>query len=47
VAHDVFHHDDGAVDDHAEIERAERKKIGRDVAEIEKNRGEEQGEGNG
>ena len=46
VAHDVFHHDHGAVHDHAEIERAERKQIRRNVTEIEKNGGEKKCEGN-
>ena len=46
VAHDVFHHDHGAIHDHAEIECAERKQIRRNVAEIEKNGGEKQCEGN-
>src|ERR1700686_2166655 len=46
VAHDVFHHDHGAVHNHAEVECAERKKIRRNVTEIEKNGGEKKCEGN-
>ena len=47
VADDVFHHDHRAIHDHAEIERAKRKQIRRDVAEIEQDGGEQQGERNG
>ena len=32
VAHDVFDHDHGAVDHHAEIQRAERKQVGGNAA---------------
>ena len=46
VTEDVFHHDHRAVDDHAEIERSQRKQVRRDVTKIEKNRGEQQREGN-
>ena len=47
MANDVFDHDDGAFDDHAEVQRAEREEVGGDVAEVETDGGEEQGEGNG
>ena len=47
VADDVFDHDDGAVDHHAEVERAEREQVGGDVAEIEADGGEEQSERDG
>ena len=47
VAEDVFDHHDRSVDDHAEVERAEREQVGGNVAQVEKDRGEEQREGNG
>ena len=46
VPHDVFDHDHSAVHDHSKIESAQRKKICRNLAQIEPNRGEEQGERN-
>ncbi len=45
MADDVFDHHDGALDDHAEVERAEREEVRRDVAEVETDRGEQEGEG--
>ena len=42
VAQDVLDHDDRAVDDHAEIERAQREQVRGNVAQIEQNRGEQQ-----
>ena len=47
VADDVFDHDHGAVDDHAEVQRAEREQVGGDVAQIEANGREQEGERNG
>ena len=47
MANDVLHHDDGAFDDHAEVQRAEREEIGGDVAEVEADGGEQQREGDG
>src|ERR1700679_4193966 len=47
MADDVLHHHDGAFDDHAEVQSAKAEEIGRDVAEVETDRGEEQREGNG
>ena len=47
VADDVFDHDDGSVDDHAEVKGAEREEVGRDVAEVEADGGEEQRERDG
>src|SRR5882757_8112615 len=46
VADDVLHHHNGAVDYHAEVKRSQRKQVSRDMAKIETNRGEEQGERN-
>ncbi len=45
VAEDVFHHDDGGVDDDAEIDGAERQKIGVLALQHQDDDGEEQGEG--
>ena len=47
VTHDILHHHDGAVDHHAEIERAKRKQIGRNAFQLEKCRGEQQRKRNG
>ena len=47
VADDVFDHDDRAVDDHAEVERAEREQVGGNVAQVEADGGEEQRERHG
>ena len=47
VAEDVFDHHHRSVDDHAEVESAEREQVGGDVAQVEQDRGEEQREGNG
>ena len=47
MANDVFDHHDGAVDDHAEVERAKGEQVGGDVAEVETDGGEQQREGNG
>ena len=45
VPDDVFHHHHGAIDHHAEIERAKRKQICRYVPRLQENRCEQQGEG--
>ncbi len=45
--HDIFDHDDGALDDHAEIERAQREQVGRDVPQIEAQAGKQKRERNG
>ena len=47
VADYVLDHDDGAVNDHAEVERAEGEEICGDVAEVEADGGKEQREGDG
>lgn len=47
MADDVLHHDDGAVDDHAEVQRTEGEEVGGDVAEVEADGGEEERERNG
>ena len=47
MAQDVFDHYHRSVDDHAEVERAQRKQIGGNVTQVEQNRGEQKGEGNG
>ena len=47
MANDVFDHDHRAIDDHAEVERAEREQVGGDVAQVEADGGEQQREGNG
>ena len=47
MANDVFHHDDGAVDHHAEVESAEREQVCGNVREIEADCGEEQRKRNG
>ena len=46
-AEDVLDHDDRAVDDHAEIDRADRQQVGRDVRPVQADEREEQGERNG
>ncbi len=47
MANDVFHHDHRAIDHHAEIQRAEREQIGRNVSQVEADRGEQERERNG
>src|SRR5258707_6101255 len=47
VAKDVFHHHYCSVHHHAEIESAQREKIGWNVTQIEQNRCKQEGEGNG
>ena len=47
MADDVLDHDHRAVDDHAEVQRAEREQIGGNVAQIQADGGEQQSEGNG
>ena len=42
VADDVFNHDDRAIDDHAEVERAERKQIGGNAFQVETDGGKQQ-----
>src|SRR5262249_18259375 len=46
-ADDVLHHDDGAFDDHPEVERAERQQVGGNVAQVEADRRKQQRERNG
>ena len=45
VAKDILDHHDRAVDDHAKVECSERKQVCGDMAEIEKDSGEEQRKG--
>ena len=45
--HDVLDHHHRAFDDHAEIERAEREQVRRNVAQVQADGGEQQGERNG
>ncbi len=47
MAHDVFDHDHRAIDHHAEIERAQRQQVGRNMVQVEADRGEQQRERNG
>ena len=47
MADDVFHHDDRAFDDHAEVESTEAEEIRGNVAEVEADGGKEQSKGNG
>ena len=47
MAHDIFDHDHRAIDHHAEIERAQRQQIGRNIFQAQADRSEEQREGNG
>ena len=47
MADDVFDHDDGAFDDHSEIQSSKRKQIGGNMAQVETNRSEEEGKGDG
>jgi hypothetical protein len=47
MADDVFDHDHRAIDHHAEVQRAERKQVGGNVAQVEADGGEHQREGNG
>ena len=47
MAHDVFDHDHGAVDDHAEVQRAEREQIRGNLFQVETDGGEQQGKRNG
>ena len=47
LAEDVLDHDDRAVDDHAEIDRADRQQVGRDVRPVQTDEREEQRERNG
>ena len=44
VADDVLDHHHGTVHDHPEIERAQREQVGGDLAEVQTNGGEHQGE---
>ena len=46
VPNDVFHHDHRAIHHHSEIQRAQRKKIRRNVAQVEPDGGKEQRERN-
>ena len=43
---DVLHHDDGTVDDHSEVQCAEREQVSGDVAEVEADGGKQQRERN-
>src|SRR5208283_547023 len=47
MANDVFDHDHRAVHDHSEIQRAEREKVGWNLAQVEPYGRKEQGERNG
>ena len=47
VPDDVFDHDHCAVDHHAEIQRTQREKVRRNVAQIQPDRSKQQGERNG
>ncbi len=47
VAQDVFDHHHAAIHHHAEIERAQRKQVGGDMAQVEQDGGEEQRKRNG
>ena len=46
-AEDRFHHDDGGIDDQAEIDRADRQQVGRFAAQHQDADGKEQRERNG
>ena len=47
VPYDVFHHHHRAVDDHAEVQRAEGEQVGRDIAQVQADRGKQQRERDG
>ena len=47
MADDVLHHDHRAVDHHAEIKRAQRQQVGRDMTQIKTDGGKQQRERNG
>ena len=47
MADDVLHHHHGAIDHHAEIQRAQREQIGGNVLQVEADGREQQREGNG
>ena len=47
MADDVLDHDHRAIDHHAEVQSAQRKQVGGNVAEVEADGGEQQREGNG
>ena len=47
VADDVLDHHDGAVDDHAEVQRAEREQVCGDMAKVEADGGKQQRKRNG
>ena len=47
MAHDVFDHHDGAVDDHAKIQSSERQEVRGNVSQVQTNGGEQQRERNG
>src|SRR5450631_2587612 len=44
MAKNVFDHHDGAIDEHAEVQRPEREEVGGDVAEVKANGRKEQRE---
>src|SRR5208283_4775254 len=44
---DVFHHDDGAVDDDAEVDRANGQQVGRFPGPVQKDEREQERQGNG
>ena len=46
VAHDVFNHHHRAIDDHAKVQRPQRKQVCRDMAQIQTDGGKEQSERN-
>ena len=47
MAHHILDHHDRAIDDHAEVQRAQGKQIGRNVAEVETDCGKQKRKGNG
>ena len=46
MADDVLHHHHGSLDDHAKVQRAERKQVGGNVLQVKAGGGKEQGEWN-
>ena len=47
MANDVLDHHHGAVDDHAEVQRSQRKQVGGNVVQVETGSGKQQRERNG
>src|ERR1035437_6712824 len=46
VAQDVLDHHDGAVDNHAKVERPQRQQVRRDMVQVQQNGSEQEGERN-